>query len=314
MVRRAAIALIGLLSFLAMAEARQGQRAYHYSSFSDQRDLFLKILRGKHEKRVHIPTGKSVPFGIVTHHLFASELIVEYFEAVSSKQTPKRIVLVGPDHFRQGIKDLSLTDLPWQTPFGVLDTDGKTIGVLAGRLSLELDPGAFSNEHSIGVLVPFIKYYFPDCKLIPVLVRKGVGKENLEALLRELHKLRDEETHFILSTDFSHGKTSFEADEQDERARNVILRQDHDSVWDLDSDCRVGLHLFLRLSEEATPLIVAHTNSARISGKGSANCTSYLTVLFLADEPAAFPTSRISTRASPSSPPSMSPAAPPGSP
>jgi len=299
-VRRAAVALIGLLSFLAMAEARQGRRAYHHSSFSDQRDAYLKILQGKHKKPVRIPTDKPVPFGIVTHHFLASELIVEYFETVSSKQTPKRIVLVGPDHFRQGIQDLSLTDLPWQTPFGVLDTDKKTIGVLAGRLGLGLDPGAFSNEHSIGVLVPFIKYYFPDCKLIPVLIRKGVGKENLEALHRELYKLRDEETHFILSTDFSHGKTSFEADEQDERARNVILRQDHDSVWDLDSDCRVGLHLFLRLSSEATPLIVAHTNSARISEKGSANCTSYFTVLYLADEPAVRRTGRRRSSTTPS--------------
>lgn len=274
--------MIGLLAFLAPAGAEQGRRALHCSSFSDRKDVYRTILEGRNKDRIRIPEGRSVPFGIVTHHFLASELIAEYFEAISSKDPPRRIVLIGPDHFHQGIRSLSLTDLPWQTPFGVLEADRETIRGVAGRLGLRMDPGAFSNEHSIGILVPFIKYHLPDCRLIPILVRKGVGKEKLDALFRELNNLRDGKTHFILSSDFSHGKNPIEADREDARARDVIYRQDHDSVWDLDSDCQVGLHLLLRLSAGTTPLVVAHTNSARISGRDPSRCTSYFTVLFLA--------------------------------
>jgi hypothetical protein len=224
--------------------------------------------------------GKEIRCGIVTHHLLASRLIVGYFRGVAQTGRPKRIVLIGPDHAGKGLGAISVSSLSWQTPFGILEADTEAISRLGEKLRLLPDPEAFSNEHSIGVLVPFVKHFFPDARLVPILVKTGAGRETLNALCRALEDMNNGETHFLLSSDFSHGKRPAEASRHDLESARVIVEQAFGSVWSLDDDCRAGLYVLLKLSIGAVPLISAHTNSAEIVGKNLDNCTSYFTVFF----------------------------------
>jgi AmmeMemoRadiSam system protein B len=254
-----------ILAFLA-AQPLLGQRLSHYSSFSDRPDLYRKAIAQAPGRLVPELRGKEIRYGIVTHHLLASRLIVQYFRGLAQTAHPKRIVLLGPDHSRRGLGAISLSGIPWQTPFGTLGADTDAIARLSEKLRLQPDPGAFSNEHSIGVLVPFIKYFFPDARLVPILIRGGAGRETLDSLCRTLAGMNDGETHFLLSSDFSHGKKPAEASLQDLESARVIAGQSFEDVWKLDHDCRAGLYVLLKLSAGAVPWISEHTNPTLTTG------------------------------------------------
>ena len=285
MVRQVAKAAGALSLALLITRPLLSQRLVHYSSFSDRPDLYRAVIEQVPPRALPELKGRGIPYGIVTHHLLASHLIVQYFRGVAQAGNPKRIVVIGPDHSRKGLEGISLSSLAWQTPFGLLEADRAAITRLEQRLHRQQDPEAFSNEHSLGILVPFIKYFFPNARVVPILVRMGVGKRNLDALYQALAELRGAETHFILSSDFSHGKSPGEAAKQDLDSARVIAGQAFDDVWGLDVDCRTGLYVLLRLSPGAKPWISAHTNSAEIAGKNIDNCTSYFTVFFLSNNP-----------------------------
>lgn len=284
MVRQVPKAAAAALSLaLLISQTLLGQRPFHYSSFSDRPDLYRRAIEQTPARFFPKLRGKQIPYGIVTHHLLASRLIVDYFRGIAQAGHPKRIVLIGPDHARKGLRGISLSSLAWQTPFGILEADQNAIARLQEKLRLQQDPEAFSNEHSIGILVPFVKYFFPDAVLIPILIRPGAGRENLDALCRALAELRDGKTHFVLSSDFSHGKKPAEASRRDLESARVIAERAFGEVWGLDDDCRAGLYVLLKLSAGAIPWISAHTNSAEIVGKDLVDCTSYFTVFFLTD-------------------------------
>jgi MEMO1 family protein len=278
---KAAAAPALILIFL-VTQSLFSQRRLHYSSFSDQPDLYMQAIAHASTRVTPELHGKFVRCGIVSHHLLASDLIIEYFRSVAQNGCPKRIVLIGPDHARKGLNPISFSSLAWQTPFGILEADAGAVHRLQAKLHCQPDPEAFSNEHSVGALVPFIKYYFPDAQLVPILVRSGAGRESLDALHNALKGMDDGNTHFLLSSDFSHGKNPSEASTLDRESERVIKAQAYGEVWNLDHDCRAGLYVLLKLSAGTDPIIGTHTNSAEITGRPLENCTSYFTVFFTA--------------------------------
>lgn len=279
--QRISKAAVGLIAALCFPASINCQRTSQYSSFPDNKGFYVEAIKKVAQKKWPQTKGQRIPCGIVTHHFLASNIIVQYFQGVAASSSPKKIFIIGPDHFLHGTQNISLSDLPWQTPFGVLETDKKDVAALTQALNLTQDHEAFSNEHSIGILVPFVKYFFPNAKIVPILLRRGIGAKNLETLYQTLSNLSDKETHILLSSDFSHGKTSNEAIKEDVKSQNAIMKKEYDKVWDLDDDCRPGLYLILKLAGNASPLLVAHTNSAQIAKKEISNCTSYFTVFFL---------------------------------
>ncbi|MGO8788279.1 MAG: AmmeMemoRadiSam system protein B [Terriglobia bacterium] len=48
------------------------------------------------------------------------------------------------------------------------------------------DPEAFTGEHSVGVLIPFVKYYFPHTRVVPILVDVNAQENRLKELRRVL--------------------------------------------------------------------------------------------------------------------------------
>ncbi|MCG2810879.1 MAG: AmmeMemoRadiSam system protein B [Candidatus Aminicenantes bacterium] len=281
MVSKVALAAILQLLLNSIISAGVIQRECHYSSFSDQPDLFLRAIHRFNGKSIP-RTGGHISGGIVTHHFLASELMVEYFETLAGNAKPQRVVIIGPDHSGRVPKGLAISGLKWKTPFGYLQPDRKAIRVIGKYLGLkDNNPEYFFKEHSIGILVPFVKYYFPHAKIVPVIVGEGISRDSLEQLVHALGEISDDNTHVILSMDFSHGKTAEEGKLTDAIAADVILNGAYDKIWGLDVDCRPGLYLMLRLHAKDRVIIGTHSNSAEVSRKNLKNCTTYFTVYFI---------------------------------
>jgi len=254
----------------------------HYSSFSDQPEIVTQAIeRCGERKRTTCKDKKFIAAGIVPHHFLAASLIIEYFQVLKENIDPQNIVIIGPDHYHQGQRDISLTDLQWKTPFGYLEVNQHIAKEMRDKIgSRNFDHEAFFNEHSIGNIVPFIKYFFPNAKIIPIILKAGTSRVLLEKLIRALEGFVDDRTHIILSMDFSHGKSCEEANKIDVTALQAIKNGQSKGIWSLDVDSRAGLYVLLKLVQGKDVLVMKHTNAGEITGKNLTNCTSYASIYF----------------------------------
>jgi AmmeMemoRadiSam system protein B len=74
---------------------------------------------------------------------------------------------------------------------------------------LQDDPAAHSREHSIEVQVPFIKYLFPDAKIVPIMVSPGSRAVDLGTRIGTLLADYAREVFVVGSTDLTHYGPSF---------------------------------------------------------------------------------------------------------
>ena len=264
-----------------------GVRTYHYSWWSDNPQPYLEAIR---KATVVAPPplapGERIRAGIVTHHFLAKDLMVRFFSTLRTESSPETIILIGPNHFHHGSANVSFSSLPWKTPFGILETDSWIVQQVKAATGLPEDPEAFTGEHSVGVLIPFVKYYFPDSHVVPILVDVNAQDSRLKELRSVLsERLRDPRVMVVLSMDFSHNSTVAIADSRDAQAQQAIADFDLTKVEGLNVDCRKGLWVLLaalRDQGQVKAQVSEHTNSARLTqNPGQADVTSYFSVFFL---------------------------------
>jgi AmmeMemoRadiSam system protein B len=263
-----------------------GVRTCHYSWWSDNPRPYLEaIAKASAVAPPPLAPGERIRAGIVTHHFLAKDLMVRFFSTLRADCSPESIILIGPNHFHHGSANISFSSLPWKTPFGVLETDQHIVQQVKTATALPEEPEAFTGEHSVGVLIPFVKYYFPHCRVVPILVDVNAQENRLRELRGVLSLLlRDPHVLVILSMDFSHDSTAAIADSRDASAQQAIADLDLSKVEGLNVDCRKGLWLLmasLRDQGHVEVHVTEHTNSARLTGNpNQTDVTSYFSVYF----------------------------------
>jgi MEMO1 family protein len=277
----------GALFLCLLAAHPMWARTCHYSSWSDNPKPYLEVIQ-KSSLTIppKLPPGQSIRAGILTHHFLASGLMVRFFDTLRAQSSPETIILIGPNHFHHGLANISLSALPWKTPFGVLGTNRRIIQQVRDAINLPEDPEAFTGEHSVGVLVPFLKYYFPHSRVVPILVDVNAQENRLKEVQIVLSALvKNPNVLMLLSMDFSHDSISSVADSRDDRSRQAIAAMDVGKVDELHVDCHKGLRLLLTSLRDLGHVKVQineHTNSARLTGNlGQLDVTSYFTVFFI---------------------------------
>jgi MEMO1 family protein len=277
------IVLLSLM--LAIPDA--WSRDQHFSFWSDNPQPFLDAMRNSAGRMLpRLPRGDRVCGGILTHHFLASGLMVRFFAGLKGQPSPETIILLGPNHFHQGLANISISSLPWKTPFGVLQADRRLVQQIAKATELPEDTEAFTGEHSVGVLIPFLKYYFPQSRVVPVLIDVNADTSRLHRLREVLSaQMMSPKTLLLLSMDFSHDSVAAIAGARDEQAQEVISSMDASKTEGLRVDCRKGLWLLLESLKGPgcnRVEINEHTNSAQLTGKlDQPNVTSYFTIYFL---------------------------------
>lgn len=273
--------LVSILASTLLASSSYA-RTELFSALSDQPGWFEDAFKKHGISEELAKENEAFKFGIVTHHLLAIPLLVEHFRAVAKSFSPKRIIIIGPDHFHHGAKSISLSNLPWKTPFGTLEADLAAASAIGNALGLPVyDSEAFAQEHSIGVPAAFIKHFFPLANVVPIIIHRRANIGILNRLVEVLRNVADKDTYVLLSMDFSHYKTSDAADQEDVRTESVIRSGDYRKVWDLDIDSKPGLYTLLKLTQGKEPIFGTHTNSAKLVGKlDITSCTSYFNIFY----------------------------------
>ena len=224
--------------------------------------------------------------GIVPHHLLADKMIADFFK-VASESNPEVIIVIGPNHKGEGTKMIYTAGWDWNTPFGVLEADREITTRLAQTKTIGQDFGLMEREHSISCLVPYIKYFMPDAKIVPILMTATDKKDSAVELAKLFCEvIKGKKCLFIASVDFSHYLSLEKADEKDEISKQALLKRDINQIRGMGNDYMDSkisiIALLLAMNELGADeqLILEHNNSARISGEALHSTTSYFTVVY----------------------------------
>lgn len=252
----------------------------HESNFYEPLAFQQGLLRQKDLSKLQIKNNPVAGI-VVPHHLLASHLIFDTLNQLESQHIEK-IIVIGPNHFETGTAKVLTSDWNWQTPYGQIDTFD--FSNLVSK-NFKIDNEAVSNEHAVGTLIPFFKYYFPDAKVMPIILSKTMSQTEIDNLVSLLIPLIDQQTVVVGSIDFSHYLSLPEAEQKDQQTRIAIQQKQFERILQMNSDYldspqTMIVMLILMAHFDKSPVFLRHENSAHLVDDKTVPTTSYFTIAF----------------------------------
>ncbi|MDD4860016.1 MAG: AmmeMemoRadiSam system protein B [Dehalococcoidales bacterium] len=142
-------------------------------------------------------------------------------------------IILGPSHTGMGKHFAIMTSGSWQTPLGEVAIDGELAGkILAASSHLEEDAVAHQYEHSLEVQLPFLQYFRPDIRIVPIVLSQGDGEiyKEIGRELAEVIKNSGKEVIILASSDMTHYESQESAEKKDRQAIDAVLNLDEDSL------------------------------------------------------------------------------------
>jgi AmmeMemoRadiSam system protein B len=196
--------------------------------------------------------GTGVVRGVVLpHHNLVGKYIDGLYSEIDDGDVD-RIILISTNHFDYGYHFIQSTDdldsdLELQTDF---------IENLYRENILSVEDTGLDAEHGIMVHIDRIEKYFPDARVVPIMIKWQTPQEKLDDLVEViLEEGGMDRTLVIASIDFSHFVVEETAVVNDERTmqwfedwgKREILEISLDSMWDLEKSIEMD-------TKEATAL------------------------------------------------------------
>lgn len=221
---------------------------------------------------------------IIPHHLIASEIIADILSE-TKKEGVNNIVIIGPNHEDNNATTITSAHVEWQTPLGQARTNYGLVDKFLSDLELHDYPAAFTREHSVGAVIPFVKNYYPQARILPILFNSTASLSDVQDVAGWLNNNLDENTLVIFSLDFSHYLEEREAKTKDEITKNLILSRDISRIINLDSDyvdspATLATAMMYASYNNLETDIIEEKNSNYFSEQPSSETTSYFGIVF----------------------------------
>ena len=170
--------------------------------------------------------------GIAPHagYMYSGEVAKKLFTSISSSEVDC-FFLIGPNHTGLGRPISVFPPGVWETPLGSLEVDERVKQLADGKI-IFLDEEAHLFEHSIEVQTPFIRYFFPDARIIPICVMDQ-RKDTMRYLSKRILELAEPGDFVLASSDFTHFEPSMVAQQKDSLLIQAILKYDVDEMYHL---------------------------------------------------------------------------------
>lgn len=223
---------------------------------------------------------------VIPHHLTASPLIAQGIYSLIGKSNPNTILIFSPNHSDIGNCDIVTSTESWSTPFGTIEVDKDLQSQIFSSHTICYDDTVFPAEHGIAGLLPFIKYYLPNTKIIPFSLKKYIDQPNLQRFISSLITLDTPKISYISSIDFSHGLSLDKSQIKDAETTKLISEKDITQIQKLTQenvDSPASLIIAIKLVESlgGELKIIDHKNSSFYNN----NIESVTTYFFLENSP-----------------------------
>lgn len=252
----------------------------HPNNFYDEQ-LFSKGIKiPELSPEIASPVGLIIP-----HHTLPSHLISQNMQLLAPRP-PSRIIIIGPNHFETGRSKFLTSTGSWETPFGFVHPDIPVIQQLVASGLLVDDPGALDGEHSIGAIMPYLKYYVPEVQVIPIVLSAYISLDEISSLRDTLAPHLNESTTVIAAVDFAHYLTSEQSNINDSHTLSLIESSNYSELITLSSDYTDSpgsLILFDQLMNtvpEVQHTVTGHTNASDLLNKPTGENTSYFSIVY----------------------------------
>jgi len=152
---------------------------------------------------------------------------------ISKVQFKDTFIILGPNHTGYGKPFSVMTEGRWKTPLGEVEIDSELASKLVSLSEyLKEDIEAHEFEHSIEVQVPFLQYFRPKVKIVPIILSLGNGdiyKQIGRDIVQALSSFKREAVIFA-SSDMSHYEPQGEAKKKDQLAIEAMINLDQDEL------------------------------------------------------------------------------------
>lgn len=189
-----------------------------------------------------------------------------------------RLVLLGPNHTGRGRRLAVWPGGQWLLPGGAVPVDDELAGrLLAADPRLVADTTAHAREHSLEVVLPFLRVTNPECRVVPICVSEPdprVLAEVAAAMAGAIAGL-GEPVSVVVSSDMSHYVSHDTAKRLDSQALTRIIALDPAGLFEVVRSrgitmCGVlpmvlGLSLVKALGAEDAEL-AAYATSGEVTG------------------------------------------------
>lgn len=110
-------------------------------------------------------------------------------------------IIIGPSH--RGFPTC-LSAFAWETPLGPVQSDADLLSLI--DIPVNEQAMSYGNENSLEVQVPFIRYRFPEAKIVPVMMGHQTMEEitRVSRLISQAISRYEGEVRIVASSDFSH--------------------------------------------------------------------------------------------------------------
>ncbi|WP_252722549.1 AmmeMemoRadiSam system protein B [Treponema phagedenis] len=238
-----------------------------------------------------LPEGAAPWGGTVSHHLLTGKLIDDWFIELVKRRKIDIFYILSPSHHGISLYNYALTMGSWGTNGGLVETFIPDAKALAKKLDVPFDDQVFTIEHGVFTLMPYIKKYFPNAKVVAIAnlcdyINIYTVQKLADAFMPffDVNKSTEKENKFLLvSTDFSHHHNLEKTLSNDAKSRKFLKERDP-ARWELVAcDNRPACYILSRLFTENTRCTIQyHTNALYLEPKevDPEDITSYFFTFF----------------------------------
>ncbi len=181
------------------------------------------------EEYLNLKTKREPAVAAVCPHagwIYSGKVAGEVYSKVTDYDT---YILIGPNHTGAGSPVSIFSEGSWQMPLGEVQIDQEIAGsIIPLSEFMKAETSAHTREHCLEVQIPFIQYFNPSAKIVPIILRA----EELEicydvsnAITTALKKI-SKKVLIIASTDMTHYEPYELAKKQDKLAIDMMLQLD----------------------------------------------------------------------------------------
>jgi AmmeMemoRadiSam system protein B len=191
-------------------------------------------------------TQKGIMGGIVPHAgwYYSGQIAFNVIKCLKDAVSPDAIVIFGR-HLHPGSPAYIMKEGFWSTPLGNLEIDADFAEILTSEFKFTIETDTrYEQDNTVELQLPFIKYLFPDVKILPIGVPPKAASIRIGERVAEIADEIKRRVYVIGSTDLTHygynygntpmgtGKKAVDwvKNENDKRMIELILKMDPEGV------------------------------------------------------------------------------------
>jgi MEMO1 family protein len=144
--------------------------------------------------------------GIVPHAgwFYSGNIACNVIKCLSGAPSPDTVLIFGR-HLHPSSSNYLMKEGSWATPFGDLDIDEELGEKLSSEFAFRIETASrYEQDNTIELQLPFIKYFFPDTRILPIGVPPNPASLKIGERVVELSQSLGRNVMVLGSTDLTH--------------------------------------------------------------------------------------------------------------